>query len=61
MPQKKQDADEQYKTLLENLDACKDLPDGRGDNLELDDDDERVLREIYPLREQDNTDSSTRA
>ena len=57
MPQKKQDADEQYKTLLENLEGCKDLPDGRGDNMELDEDDERVLREIYPADEQAAADS----
>lgn len=47
MPKEKNRDDEDYLELLENLDACGDMPPGRGDNIELDDDDERVLREIY--------------
>lgn len=45
--QRKQTDDEIYRTLLEDFEAVKDLPQGRGDNLEMDEDDERVLREIY--------------
>ena len=45
--QRKQTDDEIYRTLLEDLESTKDLPQGRGDNLEMDEDDERVLREIY--------------
>lgn len=52
MPQKKQSDDEIYRTLLENLEAVKDLPEGRGSNIELDEDDERVLREIYGAEEE---------
>ena len=58
MPQKKQTDDEIYKTLLENLDAVKDLPEGRGSNIELDEDDERVLQEIYGVAEEEETSSS---
>lgn len=57
MPQKKQTDDEVYKTLLENLEAVKDLPEGRGSNIELDEDDERVLREIYGVTEEETSSS----
>lgn len=50
--QRKQTDDEIYRTLLEDFEAVKDLPQGRGDNLELDEDDERVLNELYPSDEQ---------
>lgn len=51
-PQKQQTDNEQYKTLLENLESCKELPDSRGDNIELDEDDERILEELQPQGEQ---------
>jgi len=48
MPQKKQTDDEQYKELLADMEALKDLPNGKGDNMTLDDEDERILAELYP-------------
>lgn len=48
MPQTKRTNDEIYKELVDILDTDKTSPlAGNGDNIELDEDDERVLREIY--------------
>lgn len=47
MPQKEQTDDQIYEDLLEDMESLKDLPPSRGDNIELDEDDEEILNKLY--------------
>ena len=57
-PQKKQTDDQIYADLLEDMESLKDLPQGKGDNLELDEDDERIFNELYPADDQPPTEQA---
>lgn len=48
MPQAQQTDDQIYADLLEDMESLKDLPESKGDNIELDDDDDRIFDELYP-------------
>lgn len=59
MPQTKRTNDELYKELVDILESDPTPPPAlRGDNIELDEDDERILLEIYGAAEESTSEGA---